>query len=105
MKSFREGIILFLVIVALLFSMQAKSEVVVLQPNQKAPYFGYLFDHETMKKATTESMQLTEYKKLTEINMEIIKEQEKQLQNNEYMKYLYFIGGIVVGGAVVKAVQ
>lgn len=84
----------------LTFCSKSEAKAVYLLQNESAPFSGYLLDGETQNKAQIAMRQVEEYKKLEEINQKLINEQKNQIENNQQMKWLYFIGGAVVGYAI-----
>lgn len=101
--SLRKFITILIMFLAILFScLKTEAKVVYLFQNESAPYSGYLFDEKSQTQAQIAILQLDEYKKLQDINKKLIENQQLQLSNNETMKWLYLIGGALIGGIVVN---
>lgn len=103
--SVKESVLILLFVMATMFCWNVEAKVSILKHGQVAPYSGYLFDEYSQTQAQIAVRQLEEYKKLQEIDKKIIAEQQSQIQNNQTIRWFYFIGGALVGGAAVNAIS
>lgn len=103
--SVKESALIIAFVLATMFCWNSEAKVVLLPQNAPAPFSGYLFDEASQTKAQIAVRQVDEYVKLVELDKKIISEQKSQIQNNQTMNWLYFIGGAVLGGVVGNSIH
>lgn len=119
MRNLKAGVAVFLMSF-FLFNCNAKGFTVkTLQQGEIAPYKGFLYSPEADKAARIAISENDHYKVLTKEQIEALRIAQNQINNrnemiatlnseidgNDKMKILYFIGGALAGGFIVNELR